>query len=134
MDQGDKYALVLMLMILAHLLADFAPALTGWLSNAKCKEAWSKTDKLYQDDWIPALVAHSMMWSVMIFLPIAFLTSAPLHYFWLMIPANCIIHTAIDHFKANMKLINLATDQSLHMIQILITWGFWMGFIVKGNL
>ena len=35
--------------------------------------------------------------------------------------ANVAVHAAVDHMKANMKIINLWWDQLLHMLQIALT-------------
>ena len=39
-----------------------------------------------------------------------------------MFLVNAAIHAIIDDLKANKKKINLVIDQSLHIIQILITF------------
>ena len=46
--------------------------------------------------------------------------------FILLFIANMLIHAAVDHLKANLLVINLITDQSIHLIQILITWGIFV--------
>ena len=35
---------------------------------------------------------------------------------------NILIHALIDNMKANKKSINLATDQNIHILQIIWTW------------
>ena len=39
-----------------------------------------------------------------------------------MFVCNVIIHAFVDNLKANDKEINLAADQSIHLVQIVITW------------
>jgi hypothetical protein len=36
--------------------------------------------------------------------------------------ANMIVHAFVDNLKANKFKINLVVDQSIHIIQIVVTW------------
>ena len=116
---------ILILMFFAHLVDDYY--LQGWLASAKQKKWWEKNvpDKLYKFDYIMALFCHSLSWSIMIFLPIliySLLNNVNLNWFYLAIPINLIIHAIVDDLKANKFKINLIVDQSIHFIQIIITW------------
>ena len=116
---------ILILMFFAHIVDDYY--LQGWLASAKQKKWWEKNapDKLYKFDYIMALFCHVLSWSIMIFLPIlvySLINNVNLNWFYLAIPINLIIHAIVDDLKANKFKINLIVDQSIHFIQIIITW------------
>lgn len=116
---------LLIFMILAHIIDDYY--LQGWLASAKTKNWWKKNapDELYSKDYIMALFCHSLSWSIMIFLPIliySLYNQIDLNWFYLVIPINLTIHAIVDDLKANKFKINLIVDQSIHFIQIIITW------------
>lgn len=116
---------LLIFMIFAHITDDYY--LQGWLASAKTKNWWKKnaSDKLYSKDYIMALFCHSLSWSIMVFLPIiiySLYNQIDLNWFYLVLPINLIIHAIIDDLKANKFKINLIIDQSIHFIQIFITW------------
>lgn len=116
---------ILILMFFAHIVDDYY--LQGWLASAKQKKWWEKNvpDKLYKFDYIMALFCHTLSWSIMIFLPIliySLINNVNLNWFYLAIPINLIIHAIVDDLKANKFKINLIVDQSIHFIQIIITW------------
>lgn len=120
----NKISLVLILMILGHLLADYT--LQGWLAQAKSKSFWENAKKENKLDYIPALVCHSLMWSILILIPIIWFDYQILNWFWISVPINAIIHCIIDDLKANKKIINLWQDQVAHLCQIVITWLLWI--------
>lgn len=116
---------LLIFMLLAHITDDYY--LQGWLASAKTKNWWKKNapNKLYSKDYIMALFCHSLSWSIMVFLPIliySLYNQIDLDWFYLVLPINLIIHAIIDDLKANKFKINLIIDQSIHFIQIFITW------------
>lgn len=116
---------LLIFMIFAHITDDYY--LQGWLASAKTKKWREKNapDKLYSKDYIMALFCHSLSWSIMVFLPIliySLYNQIDLDWFYLVLPINLIIHAIIDDLKANKFKINLIIDQSIHFIQIFITW------------
>lgn len=113
---------VVMLMIFAHIVDDYY--LQGWLASAKQKEWWKKNapEQLYRFDYIWALIMHSLSWSFMIMLPIAYVYSFNVDVLFVVIfLVNTLIHGVTDDFKANKRTINLWTDQLIHMVQIAIT-------------
>ena len=116
--------LVLVLMILCHLIADYP--LQGWLAQAKHKKYWEQQAEMYQHDYIPALVCHATMWSIMIFTPIMWASYNELNWLWIMLPVNIFIHYFIDNLKANELKINLIADQLIHLVQIIATWLVWL--------
>lgn len=117
---------LLLSMIFCHILDDFC--FQGWLASAKQKEWWEKNapEPLYRFDYICALIMHSVSWSFVITVPLKVYSTA-MHFGngWIlaiMFLVNAAIHAIIDDLKANKKKINLVIDQSLHIIQILITF------------
>lgn len=116
---------VLILMIFCHIADDYY--LQGWLASAKQKQWWKDNapDKLYRFDYIWALLMHSFSWSFMIMLPIAISQGFDVNWvFGLMLVINTAVHAFVDNLKANVKVINLWVDQSIHMLQIIYT--LWM--------
>lgn len=122
----NQHIFVLACMLLAHLIADYN--LQGWLAQAKQKKWWEQNapDKKYKHDWIAALICHSLMWAILITLPIMCVMRFEIDWLWLSIPTNAALHFAIDDLKANKYKINLAADQLLHLCQIIITWGIYL--------
>lgn len=110
-------------MILCHIIDDFVfqPVC---LSNLKQKTWWNEhcQGKLYRNDYKMALFIHSLSWSIMINLPLMLLYS---HNDWIIaisILINMIIHFIVDDLKANKLKINLITDQTIHLVQIILTY------------
>lgn len=120
--------LVLILMILGHLIADYP--LQGWLAQAKAKSYWENSPQKNRHDYIAALIGHAVMWGIIVCLPLMFDFQtggvADLGLFWLAVPANIVVHTVVDDLKANKHKINLWHDQLFHLGQILLTWGIWI--------
>jgi len=115
---------ILLLMILCHVVDDFVLQPTC-LSKLKQRKWWLDngiTDSLYENDYKVALLIHSMSWSIMIMLPLMFLTEVNTFSLMCMFFINTTVHYITDDCKANKLMINLITDQSIHMLQILITW------------
>ena len=117
--------LLLIGMIFCHIVDDYY--LQGWLASAKQKSWWEKNspDDLYKHDYLVALFMHSFSWTFMIMLPtvIYSLIMGLQFYLWLgLFAINLIVHGFVDNLKANKKKINLVQDQTIHMIQIFITW------------
>ena len=118
--------LILLAMIFCHIADDYY--LQGWLASAKQKTWWKKNapEKLYQNDYIMALFMHSFSWSFMIMIPIIIYLLVRKISFqeWLIIPyfVNMSIHCIVDNLTANKRQINLIQDQSIHLVQIFVTW------------
>ena len=134
----DSMVYMMWLCFLLHLLADFW--LQGCLADMKQQEWWQDrlhdmfmrydgrnksmewTARLYDKykfDYLAALVCHSLMWTILMMLPLMWFTDA---LSWsLMALANTIIHAWIDQMKANAHRINLVTDQLLHAAQVVAT-------------
>lgn len=112
---------ILFVMIFAHIVDDYY--LQGILASLKQKSWWENQKSykpLYKYDYIVALIMHAFSWSFMISLPILYLGFTR----WIVaaIILNTIVHGIVDDLKANKGKINLIVDQSIHIVQILITW------------
>lgn len=122
----DKFIL-LTSMFFCHIIADFC--LQGILAQFKQRKFWEENapQKLYQYDYIIALLIHSFSWCFMIFIPL-FIWSYyyNIDYSLLILTlsfiANVFIHIIVDDLKANKLKINLIIDQIIHFIQIIITF------------
>ena len=112
---------ILFLMIFAHIVDDYY--LQGILASLKQKTWWENQKSykpMYKYDYIVALIMHAFSWSFMISLPILYLGFTK----WIAVAIilNTIIHGIVDDLKANKGKINLIVDQSIHIVQIVITW------------
>lgn len=111
------------LMIFMHIIDDYK--LQGILAEFKQKQWWKENapDKLYKYDYIWALLIHSFSWSFMIMLPIAYVMKFDINgLFAIVFMANILIHAFVDNLKANQKKINLIQDQTIHLMQIILTF------------
>ena len=110
-------------MIFAHIVDDYY--LQGILAQMKQKQWWLKQDgykSLYKDDYKMALLMHSMSWSIMILLPSMFLIEISPYLLLGAFVCNAVIHYYIDDLKANRGKINLIVDQTVHLMQVFVTW------------
>ena len=120
--------LLLPLMIFFHIVDDYY--LQGWLASGKQRKWWKENapDDFYKNDYKAALVAHAFSWSFCINFPmLAYVVYAHhlnpfLLVYIISIILNTIIHAVVDDLKANKHEINLIADQSIHLIQIFITF------------
>lgn len=113
-----------LLMLFCHVFDDFF--LQNCLSDLKTKVFWSKwtqENSRYKNDYVAALIMHSISWSFMIMLPLAIRYSfnVPI-LFGILFIANVAIHAYVDNLKANKYKINLIQDQSIHILQIILTF------------
>lgn len=117
-------------MIFCHIFDDYV--LQGCLANLKQKSWWKENapQDQYKNDYIMALFCHSFSWTFMIMLPLAIVSGFTLGWLWLAYPVNTLIHMYIDDLKANRHKINLITDQLIHIFQITVTFGLFIGFII----
>lgn len=116
---------ILLAMIFLHIVDDYY--LQGILASMKQKAWWEKNapDPLYKYDYIVALMEHAFSWTFMIMLPVGIYTifyDKSIVLIVIMFLINWIIHSIVDHLKANVKVINLVTDQIIHILQIIVTW------------
>lgn len=117
--------MLLFTMVFLHIIDDFF--IQGMcLCDLKQKRWWLEspdyTDK-YKNDYRVALYMHSFSWTFLIMLPIAYkLNWQSSLMFLICFMLNLTIHSFIDDLKANENKINLITDQTLHLIQIIVTY------------
>ena len=114
---------ILLVMIFLHIIDDYK--LQGILANMKQKKWWRELKEykeMYKYDYIPALITHSFSWAFMIMLPIAFVLHFNIGWWVVAYIVNMIVHAFVDNLKANKFKINLVTDQTIHIVQIVITW------------
>lgn len=116
---------ILLFMFFLHIVDDYY--LQGVLAKMKQRQWWldNAPKRMYRYDYRMALLEHAFSWTFMIML-------APMVYhiyyndirIWYIIlyVINTIIHMCVDNLKANKYSINLIQDQSIHFIQIIITW------------
>jgi hypothetical protein len=118
---------ILILMIVMHVLDDFVLQ-AQCLSNLKQKDWWFRKG-FYKDpfkfDYLCAGLIHSLSWSCMISLPLLFLADLDLqgetHLFYLFF-INIVVHFIVDELKANLKIINLWVDQTIHICQVILLY------------
>lgn len=114
--------MTILFMIYFHILDDFM--LQGILASMKQKNWWTAQEgykPLYKYDYIVALLIHSFSWAFMIMLPIVILLDFDVSMFIIALFINMIIHCIVDDLKANKGKINLVIDQSIHIVQIVVT-------------
>lgn len=119
---------IILAMIFCHIVDDYY--LQGWLASAKQKKWWEENapQKLYNHDYIMALIMHSMSWSFMIMLPIAISMSLNVSMLFVIVfILNAVIHALVDNLKANKLQISLITDQLIHLLQIFVTATIFIG-------
>ena len=114
---------VLLSMVFSHIVDDYY--LQGKLALFKQKSWWEEKapDEMYKHDYIVALMMHSFSWAFMIMLPVAVNQEFQIGaVFVTMFIINTAVHAIVDHLKANKRKINLVTDQSIHISQIIVTF------------
>lgn len=122
--------LLLIAMIWCHLDNDFRKQ--GILASMKQKSWWEQQEgynDTYEFDYIAALWAHAIWWGIELHIPvIAYiwykgqLTPAHIGLLVFVMVVQIATHKIIDDAKANLKLINLMIDQSLHAFQIVVSF------------
>ena len=116
---------VLLIMVQMHIIDDYC--LQGKLASFKQKRWWEENypDKMYRHDYLMALFLHAFSWTFMTMLPVMvyrlLLGDLPLWCYGVF-AVNWLIHGVVDHFKANKLAINLIADQSIHLVQVAVTW------------
>ena len=117
---------ILLLMVFCHIVDDYYLQAISPLASMKQRKWWDENypQKLYKYDYIVALLMHSLSWAFMVMLPVAFYLSWNVGTsFVLVFILNTVCHAFVDNTKANWLCINLITDQSIHILQIVVT--FW---------
>ena len=114
---------VLLSMMFCHIVDDYY--LQGKLALFKQKSWWQENapDQLYKYDYIVGLIMYSFSWAFMVMLPVAVSQEFQIDaVFMIMFITNTIVHAIVDDLKANKRKINLVTDQSIHIGQIIVTF------------
>lgn len=114
---------VLLSMMFCHIVDDYY--LQGKLALFKQKSWWEEKapDEMYKYDYIVGLMMHSFSWAFMVMLPIAVSQEFQIEaVFVTMFIINTVVHAIVDDLKANKRKINLVTDQSIHISQIIVTF------------
>lgn len=91
----------------------------------KQKSWWEENapDRLYDHDYYVALIIHSFSWAFMINIPVfIYFKFDPPAIVYTCFKSNLCIHFLVDNLKANLKYINLIVDQTLHLLQIVLTF------------
>ena len=114
-------------MLEAHILVDFH--LQGILARMKQVDWWKNQpgySEKYKDDWAIAMWLHAFEWTFAIMLPLSYIRGWD-YTVWYHITflVNMLIHACTDHAKANIGTISLVGDQTVHVLQILITLLIW---------
>lgn len=124
---------ILLAMLFCHIVDDYY--LQGILASMKQKDWWRTKQESYSEkyryDYIMALFEHAFSWTFMIMLPIFIVSKFQVSLsLCLVFLVNWIIHVITDNLKANKKKINLVEDQSIHIVQVVITFAlFTLGVI-----
>lgn len=120
-------AILLTSMFFFHIFDDYY--LQGWLATGKQRDWWKSNspDRLYRYDYIMALMEHAFSWTCSIHIPVLIYAHLcqghkSVYVYVVVFLMDWIIHAATDHCKANLHKINLIQDQTIHIIQIIITW------------
>ena len=123
---------VFILMLFLHIIDDYCLQSSS-LCSLKQKSYWVNQFETQQDyimygyDYIVALLMHAFSWTVMISFPLIIYSNWNPHYcLYIFIFINTLIHAFVDNLKANEHKINLITDQSIHILQIIITFFVYM--------
>lgn len=119
----DNKIFILLAMIFLHIIDDYK--LQGILASMKQRIWWIEQEgykSLYKYDYISALIEHSFSWTFMIMLPITISLKFNIGWWVIAYIMNMIVHAFVDDLKANKFKINLVIDQTIHLIQIVVTW------------
>ena len=121
------FLILLTAMLFCHIIDDYL--LQGWLATGKQRDWWKSNapEKLYKYDYIMALAEHAFSWTCSIHIPVlvyayVFQDFKSIYVYIIVFLVNWIIHAITDHCKANLHKINLIQDQTIHIIQIVISW------------
>ena len=118
---ADKLIIMTFSMIFLHIIADFLVQ-NNFMSTYKQKKNWDEytKDGKYKNDYKVVLLVHSFSWAFITFFPVILYTKS-ITFYAIVINVNTFIHAVIDDLKCNDLGIDLATDQLLHIGQIIAT-------------
>lgn len=124
-----KWMMILIGMFWCHVIDDYM--LQGCLASLKQRDWWKDKvadldHSIYRHDYVVALVCHSISWSCSIMLIPWLIADSTGMQVYLMFLLNVACHALVDHLKANVRCINLIMDQTIHAVQIVLTWLFFL--------
>lgn len=102
---------ILICMLFMHIVDDYY--LQGVLAKMKQKSWWKDNcpQDMYKNDYVVALIMHSISWAFCIMLPIALYVKFNVNFWFVIILfSNVAIHAIVDDLKANKKKLNLVHD------------------------
>lgn len=133
----SRFWFAVIMCIFAHVIDDYFLQ-SACLCDLKQKSWWEKKllrateteRRMYRHDYIAALLCHAMSWSAAIMLPLVIMEridngTTAYGFYCVEFVLNTFSHAVTDHAKANMRIINLITDQTMHMAQIFLTAMLW---------
>lgn len=65
---------------------------------------------------------HSFSWAFLTLVPLVLYLQSLYIGLCITLVINAIIHCIVDDLKANKLKINLMADQTIHILQLIITW------------
>ena len=79
------------------------------------------------DDYYLQGIEHGFSWTFMVMLPFTFMMLYYNNYsmittYIVMFIGNWVIHSLVDHLKANVKVCSLIVDQLIHVAQVISIW------------
>ena len=123
--------MIIFSMLFLHIIADFLVQ-NEFMAKFKQKKEWDRyfhDDKMsdnlvcpnkYKHDYIPVLFVHAFSWAFITYLPLLYY-KCYWYYVWLIL-IQTLIHAYVDDTKCNKLKINLITDQTIHLLQIIISF------------
>ena len=127
---GEYLGAVIIVTVLMHIIDDFVLQ-PVCLSKLKQASTWNGAPAKYRNDYKAALIIHGFSWSSLVMLPALVLMQFQVGFafigVWIIMGS---LHAVIDDLKANIRMISLLTDQTLHTVQIaviiLMLWAGWL--------
>lgn len=114
-----NYTLTTLLMIVGHFVGDYVLQ-TDFLAKGKSPKFWEGTKD--ETGWIPVLLAHSVIWTACVMLPLLLLVWPAIGLpFVVCFGANIGIHFFVDWLKCVGK-IDMLIDQGIHLLQMMATF------------
>ena len=125
LDAIGNALFILASMFFMHVVADFN--LQGIMASMKQKTWWQKQERYDEEDngndYKLPLFWHSLLWSFCVMLPLFIANGLKIDFVGLVFFClNICCHYLIDDAKANKNCINLISDQTIHMLQIIGTF------------
>jgi len=133
-------ALILIVMLFLHVYADYS--LQGILADMKQRSWWIEKlgikyakepeNSMYSKDYLVALITHAFEWTFVVMIPMLYFCvknscEMPMIIVYVvLLVSETGVHAEIDNDKANNKILSLAGDQFLHIVQVFFIWFIWL--------